>query len=183
VFEPALDPTTGVVYDTAYEVDADGGTGSLASVDAQGHLDPAVADLFFHAVVLADEQFGDARATWGYDVELLWRTEHPMDQDPEYEGTDSGGWTYHYTTEERPGAMAVTRWQPTWLRLTKAGEPLLCVNHPNETAWASVPEHRVIVDHPDEVVDGYVHFCKPCADDFWLREQRTNDAARAEAAA
>lgn len=45
--------------------------------------------------------------------------------------------------------------------------PLLCVHHPDEPAQTGIPAERF--SDPRGAVDGYVHYCGPCAADFHQR--------------
>lgn len=173
--------------DTTYECGFDGELGSIMSVDAHGHLDFSDAEVFLADVVARELHDGgfDEGPNFGLEIEHLWRTEHPLaiedDEDSEY----GERWTYSYTENERPGAVAVTRFQvaspwarpavsPTADRATTDRRthkftvegvdyfPLLCIHHPDEPAVTGIPVDRFIDPSPENVLDALVHYCGPC---------------------
>lgn len=95
-------------YDPTYEMCFDGELGSLISLDAHGHLDARDVEMFM-ATAVADEFYDTL--DFGFEVECLWRTEHPY-VDDEFDAEEIGErWTYHYNAAETDGAIAVTRFQ------------------------------------------------------------------------
>lgn len=192
-------------YTPTYEIGGDGELYGIATVDADGHLDYLDAELFMATTVA--EEFDDGEEyvhTFGFEIEHLWRSEHPLDPE-EYDDEEGGSprWTYHYTTEERPGAVAVTRFRVAdpWSRpaLTPRGEratpktrgsndwieegvddfPIMCIHHPEETAVSGIPTDRFAdtEETRSRALDGYIHYCRPCLRDFDERYR----IARAEA--
>ena len=180
--------TTTPTYDTTHECDLDGELGGLQSVDAHGHLDAASADIFLADTV--QRELYDAGYDWcpafGLEIEQLWRSEHLLHIE------DTECWTYRYTTDEHEGAIPVTRFQiaSPWARPSvgagaqraardrRTGAyveegvdewPLLCVHHPDEPAVTGIPESRFIDADSADVIDGQVHYCRPCATDFTER--------------
>lgn len=174
-------------YDLTYECGFDGELGNMASIDAIGHLGHLDVELFLADVADELENAGyDECPTFGLEVEHLWRSEHPFQLDTE-DGLDEEGtapWTYHYTTEEREDAVAVTRFQiaSPWAREAvspraeravrdrRTGEhtiegvdswPLMCIHHPDRPATVAIPEER-FSDPGDDVLDGNIHYCSPC---------------------
>lgn len=176
-------------FDLTYEIDFDGGLGSLISVDAHGHLDHADTEVFLADVVERElYEASEHMPTFGVEIEYLWRSTHPLSDDDD-DGEYDTRWTYHYTDTEREHAIAVTRFQisspwsrpstsPTGPRATRNRRtggfleegvdhfPLVCIHHPEETAVTAIPETRFIDPDPACVIDGHVHYCGPCAKVF-----------------
>lgn len=227
-------------YDTTHEM-CDGDLGSVMSIDAHGHLDDADVEMFM-ATAVAEELYDTL--DFGLEVEHLWRSMHPLD-DEEYDEEETGErWEYSYSAEERLGAIAVTRFQvaspwafagdarsrqlheadasgsladnservtttqracpecgcvaglvvSSWrentdarcathdcdyrlpARVNRAPKtpsfegwadrfPLMCVNHPDETATSGYPVCQVIGGE-DKAIDGRVHMCRGCSREF-----------------
>lgn len=180
---------TTAAYDLTYEMGFDGDLGNLVSIDAHGHLDFTAAELFLADTAtseLYDAGFEEC-PTFGLEIEHLWRSEHPFVSDDQDEHDDdfSERWTYHYSAEERPDAVAVTRFlvASSWSReatgpnapraqrdrrtgeLTEDGVdswPLLCIHHPDEPAVSGISEDRFADPDPGKVIDGNIHYCSPC---------------------
>ena len=190
-------------HDITREMDGDGELYGVISVDAHGHLDFAEAELFM-ALVVNEELYEEEEHThsFGIEIEHLWRTTHPLDRD-DYASSDGERWTYWYTTDERPGSIAVTRFQVAspWARAAvtplgahatrdpKSGEwieegvdyfPVMCVNHPDERARVGMPESRFVESERTKALEGLIHYCHPCADDFHRRWDEAVRVAVAE---
>jgi hypothetical protein len=106
--------------------------GDPLGIDLHGHVDPRVVD---QVMVLLDQDGAswfdsalDFRDSTGWLVTRVWRTEHPVCDDPaspDFEGVELSCW-YSYTNKPVAGGLAVTRFEmdtpPTFW----------CWNHPFE---------------------------------------------------
>lgn len=196
---------TKLTYTTTREIDGDGELWGIASLDVDGHISHDAAELFM-VTTLAEELSEDEDFVHplGIEIEHLWRSEHPMSAD-EYDAEYMGErWTYHYTEQERPGSVPVTRFQiashwtrpatsPTAPRATrdpKTGEwteegvdyyPIVCVKHPDTLAVTGIPIERFTKDSRSQALDGMIYYCRPCSADFDERWLAALAVAREEA--
>lgn len=198
--------STAQQYDLTYEIGFDGDLGSLISIDAQGHLEPSDVELFVADVVREelDSAGYDTCPAFGLEVEHLWRSFHPLDLD--HDEIEASGyadrWAYQYTSHERDGTEAITRFQVAspWsreaigpnsdraVRDRRTGEhtiagvdswPVLCVHHPDEPAVTGIPEQRFSSTKPGQVIDGHVYYCLPCSQAFNQRMEAATEKAMA----
>jgi len=194
--------TAPILFDVTYEVGFDGELGAVVSVDAHSHLDFADAEIFL-ADTVARELYDaglDDGPIFGLEIEHLWRVEHPLDIDEDDCAEDR--WTYSYTEHQRPGAIAVTRFQiahpwsrpavapdaPRAERNRRTGQftvegvdyfPLMCINHPDEPAQCALDQDRFIDPAPEDLVDGNIHYCRHCYDDYNVRVRAAREKALA----
>lgn len=185
--------TTTPEYDLVHELGFDGDLGSILSVDAHGHLPFEDAELFLADVVereIFDYRHG-AGPVFGLEIEHVWRSTHRFVPDDGDEHEDEYGerWSYEYATEETAGSIAVTRFQiaSPWSRAAvsptadraerdrRTGDflvegvdhfPVMCCKHPDELAVTGIPSARFTDPDPAYVLDGHVHYCKPCHEAF-----------------
>lgn len=160
------------MYDVTYEHDGSGDSGVICSIDAHGHLDDREVELFMATVVAEVIDNPDDVYDFGFEVEHLHRFEYLWQEEEESETFTLFG----YRDEPGDGTTAVTRFQiaSAW---TKIGtdEPLVCVHHPDEPAAVGMPE-AWFIDPGDRVIDGNVHYCRPCAS---AADERIREARRA----
>lgn len=190
-------------FDMTYGVGFGGDIGSLMSVDAHGHLDDREAELFMAGVVASELDHEEEPRDFGFEIEHLWRTQHPFvcDDGEDCEGDHDAGWTYAYSDEQITDAVAVTRFQVAspWSRPAFGPDapraeshrrthkflvdgvdrwPLMCVHHPDEPAITGIPVSRFVEGTTG--LDGHIHYCHPCLRDYEVRAKRGYTIAAAE---
>lgn len=126
--------------------------GRVMGFHIAGHVDFADVELFMAAVEYEELARVGQR---GFDVKHCWVRKVPC----EY------GQRYQYQNFAQQGARAVTviEEETTWEKR--------CVVHPFEVAKCGVPKESVINGEALADERGYVHFCKPCHEDFDVRQK------------
>lgn len=164
-----------MTYDVTYESDGSGDVGSVMSIDAYGHLDDREVELFMADVVAEVIDDPDDVFDFGFEVEHLHRFTYPWKDEEDAEVV----YLYGYDQEPGKDTTVVTRFQIArpW---TKLGTdlPLMCIHHPDESAVVGMPEG--MFSNPVSVIDGNIHYCRPCGEAAGERIREARRAALAE---